>query len=349
MARPKKSLLRLLQLLAKKPTSKGKIRRILGIERRQEYNIIKEALKNVWIEENKKLKTYHLTLLGKSAIGIWLESKDSVSFDVYSQVIDPAGLRSEKPKAICTLIMKNAERIKKLDTETSAEYRFIAALPANATRIKNALANVVDSILDIKGKDMRLYAVGNADLAQNILSNIEQHFLGYDSRKRYLELAMTSFKFLIEYNGAKWAKTQRFDDLDNEFDDNLSFYRNLKFHSQDKIVKIGQAMGILSRNPSGEYENVLLFKTKEELEQYVLKIFENFFIEKENLNDMVKKGFEIGLFEYEQKQLYSLKVNEEKVRFLFTRYLNELIPQNRVSKLYHSTYSCLIRPMALLR
>jgi predicted transcriptional regulator len=60
MAKDKKSLLRLLRLLYKKPMTKGEIRNPLKVNRKTVYVNIKEALKQRWIEEDE-LKRYHLT------------------------------------------------------------------------------------------------------------------------------------------------------------------------------------------------------------------------------------------------------------------------------------------------
>jgi hypothetical protein len=246
MTKSMKNLTELLRLLKDKPMTKGEIRTSLNIKRRTEFKIIREARDKGWIKEDE-LKRYHLTLCGKSMIGIWRKPADSTLFEVYSQVIDPIALRpkSNRPTAKCTLIMKNANKIKELDDKTTSYERFISELPENVTSIKAALAHVIDSILDLNAKDMGLHTVLDSQLAENLsVFNIETHFPGYDYLKRYIELAKTNFKVLIEFDGEKWVATQEFGDLEKQREDTLKLYKEAyeSIFSEQRRVRIKKAI-----------------------------------------------------------------------------------------------------------
>jgi hypothetical protein len=327
MAKPKRNLIGLLRLLKDNPMVKGEIRAALNIKKRTEYNIVKEAEKKGWIEEDE-LKIYHLTLRGKSIIDIWRKPTDSTLFEVYSQVIDTIGLRprSNRPTAKCTLIIKDADKIKELDKKTAAFYdRFLLDLPENATSIKAALARVIDSILDLKAKDMRLPTVLDSQHAESLsVFNVETNFPGYDSLKRYIALAKTNFKILIEFDGEKWVATQNFDDIEKYREDTLKFYKEPfeNIRSQERRIRINKAIQDISFDTNTtrkELQHLRLFETKADLKEFVHKNFELY--EKDNiykkdsnnLKEIIQRAFATGLFEYDKKVLYHLKTNIKKL------------------------------------
>src|SRR5215210_2982001 len=133
MAKPKESLLKLLRLLHKKPMTKREIRSALKVHRKTEYVNVKEALEKRWIEEDE-LNRYHLTLHGKLVIDTSRgKLTDSTIFEISSKVIDPLELMPNRPTAKCTLIIKDADKIKELDDKTASYKQFILELPENAT------------------------------------------------------------------------------------------------------------------------------------------------------------------------------------------------------------------------
>jgi hypothetical protein len=320
MAKPKKSLKKLLTLLHKKPMTKHEIRTALKVHRKTEYVNVKEALKQRWIEEDE-LKRYHLTLLGKLIIDTWKKKPtDSTLFEVYPLVTNPitSSLESNRLTAKCTLIIKDAGKIKELDDKTASYEQFISDLPENATNIKSALAHVIDSILDLKANYMGLHTVLDSQLAENLsMFNIETNFPDYDSVKRKIDLAKTNFKVLIEFDGEKWVKTQKLDDLEKQREDNLKFYKEAfqRIRLQERRIRIYNAIQLLDSNLTKDrLGDLLLFATKAELKEFVYKIFQ--LDEKDNnkLKELVTKAFATGLLECDRKVLYHLKMNKEKIQ-----------------------------------
>ena len=53
-------------------------------------------------------------------------------------------LMPNRPTAKCTLIIKDADKIKELDDKSTSYKQFILELPENTTIIRSALANVID-------------------------------------------------------------------------------------------------------------------------------------------------------------------------------------------------------------
>ena len=140
MAKPKINLIKLMETLERQSLRIGEIRCSLsGISRTTEYEITQEAIRKGWIEQGTN-KRYSLTLLGQKHIGIWSKPEDSTEFTVYSQVIDPIALRSERPSAKCVLIMEDANKIEELDKKTSSYAWQLTELPENATSIKGRSA-----------------------------------------------------------------------------------------------------------------------------------------------------------------------------------------------------------------
>jgi len=321
MTKPMKNLIELLRRLKDKPMTKGEIRTSLNIKRRTEFKIIREAQDKGWIKEDE-LKRYHLTLLGKSMVEIWRKPADSTIFEVYSQVIDPIASKpkSNRPRAKCTLIIKDANKIKELDDKTTSYERFISELPENATSIKAALAHVIDSILDIKAKNMGLHTVLDSQHAESLsVFNIEINFPGYDYLKRYIELAKTNFKVLIEFDGEKWVATQEFGDLEKQREDTLKFYREAseRIYSEQRRIRMKKAIQQLSLD-SNTTRNGLkylhLFEAKVDLKEFVYKTFELYEKDNNKLKELVREAFATGLLKYDREVLYHLKMNKEKLQ-----------------------------------
>lgn len=192
--------------------SQGEISKSLKIGRVTEWRIIKEALDRRWVEKDS-LEKYHLTLLGKINIGSAENPTDSSSLEVQSQIIDFLNLRPDRPTAKCTIEIENADEIKELDSRTDATKRFLTRdglwLSDNNTNLKASMAAVVDSILDLKAKEMGLFSMLDEEfrISKSILTpfNRRNYFPGYDALKRYENLAKTKFRILIEFDGEKWV------------------------------------------------------------------------------------------------------------------------------------------------
>jgi hypothetical protein len=215
--------------------------------------------------------------------------------------------------------MKNADKIKELDDKTTSYERFILELPENATSIKAALAHVIDSILDLNAKDMGLHTVLDSQLAENLsVFNVETHFPGYDYLKRYIELAKTNFKVLIEFDGEKWVATQEFGDIEKQREDTLKIYKEAyeSIFSEQRRVRIKKAIQQLSLDSNttmNGLKHLHLFETEPKLKEFVYKTFGLFEKDNNKLNELVTKAFATGLLKYDRKVLYHLKMNKEKL------------------------------------
>jgi hypothetical protein len=245
MPKKKDALNRMLKLLNKKSMSQGEISKTLKIGRVTEWRIIKEALYRRWIKKDH-LGRHHLTLLGKASIG-WVERPPNfVTLTADSQVIDILQLRSDRPTAKCTIEIKNADKIKELDSQTEAEKRFLTHdglwLPENNTNLKASVAALVDSILDLKAKQMGLFTVLNEEFRQRLTPfNLRDYFPGYDALKRYEDLAKTKFNILIEFDGEKWASKQDFEDLEKRIEKSREFFSE-NIHVMDQRVGFNKAI-----------------------------------------------------------------------------------------------------------
>jgi hypothetical protein len=279
MAKPKRNLVRLLERLNEKPMFLADIRKVLGIKERTGYAIVKETLKKEWIKEDG-LKRYNITIKGKSMIGIW-------------------------------------EKIKQLDEIASIPSDYRSEFSENMTGIKSAIAKIVDRILvlRIKKEEMKLFGVRDGELAERFTPlNIDTYFPGYDYRKRFMSLAKTNIKILIEFDGEKWVELHRFNHLEAQHANNMKFYKAIKnIKSKERKERLIQALDLLWASKKSQYIYVNLSEAKEELEEYVCKVFEEY-EEKDKVDGLVKKAIETGLFEYGKKELYYLKVNRDKLQ-----------------------------------
>jgi hypothetical protein len=229
-----------------------------------------------------RLGLYHLTRLGKSAFSSYVErGADKISWQIQSQVIDNIGWTSNRPSAKCTLLVKNARKIKELDNQTDYNVRYNLELAANATAIKSSLAKVVDTVLETIGKDkgLGLYTVRDGQLAESLSPfNIREQLPGYDFVKRYTNLADTTFKVLIEFDGKKWIKTQKPNEVKKHiYDNRKSFAEYYSKHilSHDKRKRINEALQLLAdKNDWNKVKNNVkwshLFENEEERSKYPL-------------------------------------------------------------------------------
>ena len=313
MPRTRTVLKTILILLNKRPMSRGDLVRKTGKNRK----VIGQNLKIAIAEHlawQDILERYHISALGKTAFSNYVERRnDKTSWKIQSQVIDNLGWTSNRPSAKCTLMVKNARKIEKIDNQTAHNVRYNLELQTNATAIKSSLAKVVDTILETIGKDkgLGLYTVRDGQLAESLTPfNMQEQYPGYDFLKRYSKLADTSFKILIEFDGKKWIKTQRSSDVRKHvFNKRKSFaeYYSKQILSQDRRKRINEALQILvDKNDWNKVKENLkwshLFENKIELTEYLTQHF-GFYGEKNNPKEIVDKAFESGLLRTQSKIL----------------------------------------------
>lgn len=180
------------------------------------------------------------------------------------------------------------------------------------------MAHVIDSILDLKAKDMGLYTVSDSQQAENLsVFNIETNFPGYDSVRRKIDLANNNFKVSIEFDGEKWVRTQKLDDLEKQYEDNLKFYKEAseRILLQERRIRINQAIQLLDTNlTKNRLQDLHLFETKAELKEFVHKTFELYETDNNKLKELVREAFATGLLKYDREVLYHLKMNKEKIQ-----------------------------------
>jgi len=280
---------------------------------------LKTALKEGLVYQDG-LERHHLTTLGKSAINDYVERPtDKTSWQIQSQVIDNIGWGSNTPRAICTLMIKDAEKIKELDNKAAYDIRYNLELAENKTAIKSALARIVDSVLDTIGKDMGLYTVRDGQLAESLSSfTRQQQHPGYDFLKRYMKLVDTNFKVLIEFDGKKGVRRQRFSDVRKFVSDNQKPYIEYyvkQILSQDRRKRINVALqGLADRQDWNKVKDSVkwsnLFENEEELTDFLCQHF-GFYGEKNNPKEIVGKAFESGLLQRQKKTLTYLTLDPD--------------------------------------
>jgi hypothetical protein len=324
MAKKKDALNRMLKLLNKKSMSQGEISKTLKIGRVTEWRIIKEACDRRWVLQDH-LGRYHLTSLGKINIDTAENPTDSSSFQVQSQIIDFLNLRPDRPTATCTIEIENADKIKELDSRTDATKRFLTKdglwLPENNTNLKAAMAAVVDSIFDLKAKEMGLFSMLDEEFRINKLAptlfNMRNYFPGHDALKRYENLAKTKFSALIEFDGEKWVSKQDFEDLEKKIQKERESWSHFGHKMMEERVRFNKAIyNLLSGGSdlSTVYLNTMhLFHNHKELREYLINHFKiNQITDKDQLDTIVKNGFDTNFFSIEKMTLYRLNVGKDK-------------------------------------
>jgi hypothetical protein len=320
MARRKKSLEKLLRSLDKKPMAKGAIRSALKIDRKTEYRIINEGLTRRWIEKDP-IGKYHLTLLGEVSVGSAECPLDSTSWEVPSQIIDIVHMRADRPVANCTIQIENAQKIKELDTQTTTSRRFLTTdglgLPENNTHLKSSFAAIVDSILDLKAKDMGLFTILDQKLRDELtMFALDEQFPTYDYMKRYKQLATTNLKVLIEFKGREWVEKQNFEDLERSIEDRRKSHREFsnKAHLKARDIQIRKAVSQLAGG-SNLTKNTLqanrLFASRQELNTFILNVFKLVY-QGEDEQKIIKQAYKSGLFEVKKMPLIHLYVKKDR-------------------------------------
>ena len=126
---------------------------------------------------------------------------------------------------------------------------------------------------------------------------------GYDTMKRYQQLAKTKFNVLIEFNGLEWVEKQNFEDLEKIVEEDNQSTRSKELseniHAMDQNVRINKALYLLwsSGGSSDLSPDTLqansLFENKTELRKHVYKHLKLFQISNDHnqINDIIKKSF----------------------------------------------------------
>jgi hypothetical protein len=343
---------KILELLNKGPLTRPEITKKLKIDRKTVGDNLKWAEKKNLI--NSVLGKYHITPLGKYHLTrgkLDTDSSevltDSVSFEVVSQIIDSLNIREESPKGKCTIQMEDAKKIKELDDKTIYSERFIThdglGLPENDTYLKQAVADVVDIILDFRAKAKGALTILDQELRdQATVFNTDIRYPGFDYRKRYEDLADINFAVLIEFEGKKWVESQISTNLENSLDNSLEVNRELYVQSLRKLrlsdlnIRISKAiyniMGGSGRKALTEksLEANRLFYSTDALRDYIRNWFKVYQVDQLHMEDIIQKGFESGYFEIEEQKFYHLKFNKaKKLRFFNSIPLNNhLWPSN---------------------
>jgi biotin operon repressor len=326
LARRRELLQKILHLLDKEPLSFGEI---CSRTKKSENGIWKalNIAKSEDLIEIDSLKKYHLTSLGKSMIGLAEQAVDSISFEVEPYVIDYLDQWDRPPRAKCTLIVKDANRIRQKDLETadgSYELKDGLVSPINSTRMEIALARVVDSVLDARAKDLGLYSILDLEHRRNLESfNLPHQFPGHDRMKRLTQLPGIDFKILIEFDGKSWVRKQNLEDLEKVYMMDMQFYQNMikRVRSRPLERRQREAFQSLVRNFNNidqrswkELEDHRFFRSKEELDEFIMKEIMVYLPEGKNTGKKLLQSLRrSGVIEYDERKFYRAKVNRGKI------------------------------------
>jgi hypothetical protein len=327
MSRVRIHIIKILKLLDKEPMTRSEITKKLKLNRKTVGDNLVWANRKNLIHSDGTGK-YHLTPLGKSCAGSSETPSDSVSFEVASQIVDSLKIREESPRAKCTIQMKDANEIKKLDNRTIYFERFIThdglGLPENNTYLKQAVAEVVDVILDFRAEARGALTILDQELRDKAtVFNTDTYYPGFDERKRYMDLAATDFAVLIEFKGKKWIDSQN-SNLESSIENSLEANRELyeqslrKVRSVDRNIRISKAiyniMGGSGRRTLTQksLEANRLFNSRTALRDYIRNWFRVYQVDQLHMEDIIQKGFKSRYFEIEKKKFYHLKFNKAK-------------------------------------
>jgi hypothetical protein len=328
MSRIRIHIAKVLNLLDRKPMTRPEIAKKLKINRKIVWdNLVWANSKNlIYTDESGK---YHLTPLGKSSVGSSETPSDSVSIEVASQIVDSLRIREESPKAKCTIQMEDAKEIKKLDNKTVYYERFIThdglGLPENNTYLKQAVAEVVDVILDHRAKSRGALTILDQELRDRAtVFNIDTYYPAFDYRKRYKDLAAIDFTVLIEFKGKKWIESQNATNIENSLDSSIEASREeyvqslRKLRLADRDIRISKAiyniMGGSGRRTLTEksLQANRLFYSRTAGIDYIRNWFRVNQVDQLHTEDIIQKAIKSGYFRIEKKKFYHLKINKAK-------------------------------------
>jgi hypothetical protein len=259
-----------------------------------------------------------LTIHGKSIIGRGKPIHSTV-FEVNSQLLSAPDFMQGQPTAKCTLYTENVQRIMELDKDTN-EYHTALMMygygtSENTTNIQTGAVALLDAILDSRAKDIGLLSTLKSEHLYAINAfNFETMPPGYDSMKRFMQLAGTKLKVFIEFDGTKWVKKQNFSKLEKEHQKIYETSKNSlnRIRSLDDKQKI-QFVFYKLIDPDLEEENELetmhFFETKKELKNYVYNMLKRFGIEQDKIEEIIRSGFESGFFHTNRMIVHHLTIN----------------------------------------
>ena len=324
MPKPRILLQPILKMLERKPLTTPEITKKLKKHRKVIGDNLIWASQKGWIEKDS-LGRNQLTIHGKSIIGKGEKPMDSTLFEVNSQVLSAHDTMKGRLSAKCTLYTENIHRIMEFDKDT---YEYQTALMKsgygtmeNATNIQASAGALVDAILDSRAKDIGLFSTLKSEHLYAVNDfNYETMPPGYDMMKRFKQLAGTKFKFFMEFDGAKWVNKQNFGKLGKEQQirsetSKNSLNRIRSLNDKRKLQFIVHELIDPVWNKEDTLENMHLFETKKESKVHIYKLLKRFGIEHDKIEEVLRRGFDSGLFQTERRTVYHLTIkraNESK-------------------------------------
>jgi hypothetical protein len=130
-----------------------------------------------------------------------------------------------------------------------------------------------------------------------------------------VNLANIDFKLIIEFNGKKWLKTQKLNDLKKKINDrrkSIKDYYHENILSSDRRRGIHDALLNLMQREDYYYKYAYFSKDEQEMREYLFEHFRSHGERNENLEDIVNKAYKCGLFQPQKKTFFYLKVDPEK-------------------------------------
>ncbi|MGE5634260.1 MAG: hypothetical protein ACM3VV_03440 [Deltaproteobacteria bacterium] len=329
MAKPKRVLIDMLQLLNRKSLKKGDIRNNLKISRKTEFKNLKLAMQRKWIELDD-LGFYHITNLGKRHAESVNIPTESFNIEAYTQVLEFLPIPSEMPKVNCIIEIEKAKEIKELDKATKAEKRFLTKdglwLPENDTNLKASVACVADSLLDNVAKNKGLFKILNEQFRkETTVFNFRDRQPGYDYMKRLMDLARINFQILIEYKGEEWVKRQNFENLETYLeDDQKSYdeYLNEVVAKWKKKQKINKSIEMIDKTNYKAHKHRLnndgSFKTEEDAKSLISEYLKRFkYNNEKEIKQIAEESFNSNLLKIEKREFYCLELDKEKLSEFF--------------------------------
>jgi hypothetical protein len=334
MAKPRIFLNKLLIMLSERAMTYQEILKSSDFSRQTVWKNIRKAMHLEFIDLDE-LGRYFLTDWGRTNLGSVERLIDSFQIEVPSQIIGRLSTKIMRPMTKFTVIMNGAKKIKRLDDETVDIERFLTSdgsgLIENNTYLRAAAEAIIDTILDLKAKDIGLKTVLDNDFREVYSPfNQETIFPTYDYLKRYEQLADTTFKVLIEFDGESWVQSQNFSEIEKEIETNRNvrkdFYQHIRSMDLSKRVnKVICMLGATNTLSERSLESLRLFQTRDQLNKFVYSCFKLYskIDDEEKLRGIVSKALELGYIEYETRKFKHLKFNKSK-KAEFLEYLWKL-------------------------
>ena len=325
MARPKKIIAKILKLLNQEPLKKGDIRNTLKINRKTEYENLKDAIQKKWVELDD-LGFYNITTLGKRHTESKHIPSASFNLEAYPQALGFLPIHSEMPKVNCVIEVEKPDKIKEYDKATEAKKRFLTNdglwLPENDTNLKASVACIVDSLLDNVAKNKGLFKILDEEFRkETTVFNFRERLPGYDYQKRLMDLARTNFQILIEYKGEEWVQRQNFENMKKYLENSQQSYDrylNEVVAKWKKRQKINKAIEMIDQTNYKAHEHRLqndgLFKTEEDAKSFISKYLKRFKYKNEKeIKQITEESFNSGLLKINKREFFCLELNKEKL------------------------------------